>query len=76
MTEAKVIIALDGSVPTSTDVRITGIDDGAVTLRGDVPASSFESARHAALSVADVLDVRTDASEQPTLDDALAAANP
>jgi len=74
MTEAKVIIALDGSLPTSTQVRITGVDDGAVTLRGDLPAGSLESARQAALSVSDVLDVRTDSSEQPTLDDALAGA--
>ena len=74
MTEVKVIVALDASVPTSTDVRITGIDDGAVTLRGDLPAGSLESARQAVLSVSDVLDVRTDATEQPTFDDALAAA--
>lgn len=76
MTEAKVIVALDGTVPTSTGVRITGVDDGAVTLRGDVPPSSLESARQAVLSVSDVLDVRTDATEQPTVDDALASARP
>ncbi len=73
VTEAKVIVALDSELPTSTDVRITGVDDGAVTLRGDLPAGSLEGARQAALSVADVLDVRTDATEQPTYDDALAA---
>ncbi|MEO6318358.1 MAG: hypothetical protein ABIP36_06200 [Acidimicrobiales bacterium] len=75
VTEAKVIMALDGEVPTQTDVRITGIDDGAVTLRGDLPAGSLESARHAAMSVANVLDVRTDGDQQPTFDEALAAAN-
>ena len=69
LTEAKMIMALDGSAPTSTEVRITGIDDGAVTLRGDLPASSLEAARHALLSVPDVLDVRTDAADQPTFDD-------
>lgn len=74
MTEAKAIIALDGPAPTNTEVRITGIADGAITLRGDLPTGSLESARQALLSVSDVLDVRTDATDQPTFDDALTAA--
>lgn len=76
LTEAKAIVALDGEVPTSTDIRITGISDGAVTLRGDLHDESLDAARHALLGVSDVLDVRTDGAEQPTLDDALAGARP
>lgn len=73
LTEAKAIVALDGEVPTSTDIRITSIDDGAVTLRGDLRLDSLEVARHALLGVSDVLDVRTDATGLPTLGDAVAA---
>ncbi len=73
-TEAKAVVALDGALPTSTDVRITGIDDGAVTLRGDVPVESLAAARGALLGISDVLDVRTDALDQTTLDDTLSPA--
>jgi hypothetical protein len=76
LTEAKVIVALDGEVPTSTDIRISGISDGAVILRGDLHDDSLDVARHALLRVSDVLDVRTDGHAQPTLDDALAGARP
>ena len=76
LTEAKAIMALDGEVPTSTDVRISGIEDGAVTLRGDLEGNSLKAARQALLAVPDVLDVRTDANAQPTFDDALGAAAP
>jgi hypothetical protein len=74
VTEAKAIVALDGSVPTSTDVRITGVHDGAITLRGDLHVDALDAARDALLGVSDVLDVRTDSVDQVTLDDALAAA--
>jgi hypothetical protein len=73
VTEAKAIVALDGHVPTSTDIRISGIQDGAVTLRGDLQSRSLDVARQALLDVPDVLDVRTDGGEQPTLDAELAA---
>ncbi len=73
-TEAKAVVALDGPLPTSTDVRITGIDDGAVTLRGDVSVESLGTARSALLGVSDVLDVRTDGLDQITLDDMLTPA--
>lgn len=72
-TEAKAVVALDGAVPTSTDVRITGIDDGAVTLRSDGRLDSIDAARQALLGVSDVLDVRTDGHDQVTVDKALAA---
>jgi hypothetical protein len=74
ITEAKAIVALDAKVPTSTDIRITGIQDGAVTLRGDLRDDSLDVARKALLDVPDVLDVRTDAVEQPTVDSELATA--
>ena len=74
LTEAKAIVALDAKVPTSTDIRITGIQDGAVTLRGDLRDESLDVARKALLDVPDVLDVRTDAVDQPTLDSELATA--
>ena len=72
VTEAKAIVALDGKVPTSTDIRISGISEGAVTLRGELHDDSLDVARRTLLGVTDVLDVRTDGVEQPTLDDELA----
>ena len=69
-------MALDGQVPTSTDIRITGISAGAVTLKGDLHDDSLDVARHALLGMSEVLDVRTDGQDQPTLDDALAGARP
>lgn len=74
MTEAKAILALDGKVPTRTDVRITGFDEGSLMLRGDVPTDALDDARTTLLAVDDVLDVRTSATDQPTFDDALATA--
>ena len=74
VTEAKAIVALDGRMPTRTDVRITGFDNGSMTVRGDVPLERFEEARATLLAVGDVVDVRTSPTQQPTLDDALAGA--
>jgi hypothetical protein len=75
LTEAKAIVALDAKVPTHTDVRITGFDDGSITLRGDVPFDRLETTRATLLAVDDVIDVRTSALEQPTFDDAMAGAH-
>jgi hypothetical protein len=75
VTEAKAIVALDGKIPTRTDVRITGLHDGCVTLRGDLPLNHFEETRASLLAVKDVVDVRTSSLEQPTFDDALARAH-
>ena len=75
LTEAKAIVALDGKLPTRMDVRITGFDDGTLTVRGDVPFDRFEEARSTLLAVGDVVDVRTSAVEQPTFDEALAGAS-
>jgi hypothetical protein len=74
LTEAKAIVALDGAVPTSTDIRITGISDGAVLLRGDPHGESLDVARRTLLGVGDVLDVRTDGTDQPTVEDVVATA--
>ena len=76
LTEAKAIAALDQRMPTRTDVRITGFEDGSMTVRGDLPLDHFEEARHTLLAVSDVVDVRTSATQQPTLDDMLAGARP
>ena len=74
VTEARLIMALDGPAATVLDIRITGVRDGDVMLRGDVAPTSLELARRSLLDVADVVDVRADAYAQPTLDDAIAAA--
>jgi hypothetical protein len=76
LTEAKAIVALDGDMPTRTDVRLTGFENGSMTVRGDLPLDHFEQARHTLLAVGDVVDVRTSATHQPTLDDMLAGARP
>jgi hypothetical protein len=75
LTEAKAVVALDAKVPTRTDVRITGFDDGSMTLRGDLPYDRLEETRSTLLGVDDVIDVRTSDVAQPTFDDALAGAS-
>jgi hypothetical protein len=74
VTEARLIVALDGPAAAVTDIRITGVRDGDVMLRGDLAPASLELARHSLLDVANVVDVRADAYDQPTIDDAIAAA--
>ena len=71
-TEARAILALDGDFGDETNVRITGLDDGAVMLRDNLAGPSLEAARDALRSVPKVLDVRTEGTSHPTLDDALA----
>jgi len=72
LTEAKAIVALDAKVPARTDLRLTGVHDGTLLVRGDLPRDSFDEARATLLAVDDVVDVRTVSARQPTLDDALA----
>ena len=76
LTEAKAIVALDNRMPTRTDVRISGFENGSMTVRGDLSLDQFEQARHTLLGVADVVDVRTSDVAQPTLDEVLAGARP
>jgi hypothetical protein len=76
LTEARAILALDGPMPTRMDVRITGFQDGSMTVRGDLPLDHLEEARQTLLAVGDVVDVRTSDVEQSTLDELLAGARP
>ena len=76
LTEAKAIVALDAKMPTRLDVRISGFENGSMTVRGDLSFDKFEEARHTLLGVADVVDVQTSVVGQPTFDDALAGARP
>jgi hypothetical protein len=71
--EAKAILALDRTHPTDASVRITGINDGSVTLR-DLDGKDLEAARSSLCSVREVADVQTRPVDQPTVDDALATA--
>ena len=73
LTEAKAIVALDRKVPTRTDVRISGFEDGSMLLRGDLPLESFEETRATLLAVGDVVDVRTSPVGQHTFDDVVAS---
>ncbi len=72
-TEARAIVALDKDFASDTDVRITGIDEGGVVLRDTLAGPKLQKAHDALCSLRDVLDVRTEAAEHPTLDDALAS---
>lgn len=72
-TEARAILALDGPFGDETEIRITGVDGGAVLLRDNLAGPSLDAARGTLRSVPNVLDVRTEATGHPTLDDALAA---
>jgi hypothetical protein len=73
--EARAVAALDGPLATETKVRISGIEDGSVLLRGDPSGAELQSARATLLSsVPSVVDVRTDDTGQPTLDSMLEGA--
>ena len=74
--EAKAVIALDGVLPADTDIRISGIEDGSVMLRGQPAGQPLEAAREALTTIGTVTDVRTDNAEQPTVDSMLAGARP
>ena len=76
LTEAKAIVALDSQMPTRMDVRLTGFDGGAMSIRGDLSLEHLEEARTTLLKVDDVVDVRTSDVHQPTLDDVLTGARP
>jgi hypothetical protein len=74
--EARAIAALDGVLPTDTSIRISGIDDGSVLLRGDPSGERLQTARSALTSLPDVSDVRTDDTRHPTVDSILHDARP
>lgn len=73
LTEARAIAALDRPFGDETAVRITGIDNGAVMLRDSIVGPELDAVRGTLSGVRDVLDVRTEGMEHPTLDDALTA---
>lgn len=74
--EAKAVVALDGVLPNDTDIRISGIEDGSVMLRGQPEGEPLEAARSALTTVQNITDVRTDDAGQPTLDSMLSGARP
>ena len=74
LTEVKAVAVLDRAVPTDTSIRITGIDDGSVTLGGQADQRELAAARTALLRVATVVDVQTDGAGSPSADDVLAHA--
>ena len=69
--EARAVLALDSAVPTDTSVRISGIEHGTVTLKGHPAGPGVDAAREALVSLAVVNDVRTDDTDQPTVDEVL-----
>jgi hypothetical protein len=70
--EAKAILALDQHLGDDTAIRISGIDDGSVMLKGQPAGEPLAAARAALTKVPAILDVRTDDVTQPTLDSLLA----
>jgi hypothetical protein len=74
LTEARAVAALDGPFGDETSVRITGIENGSVMLRDSVIGPELDAARGTLCQVRDILDVRTEGIEHPTLDEALAGA--
>lgn len=72
VTEARAVLALDEVAPTDTSLRITGLDDGQLTLRGDDPAGAPPQVREALLRVPKVVDVRTDELGRPGVAETLA----
>jgi|GEM_PF-5427621 len=74
VTEARAIMALDRELRTDTSIRITGVNNGTVSLRGQPAGSSLDTARSVLLPVADIVDIRTDDLGQPTLDNLVAGS--
>jgi hypothetical protein len=72
-TEARAIKALDRDLAAARDVRITQVADGTICFRAGAAPRALDLARTAVLPIPTVLDVRTDGSRQPTLDDELAS---
>jgi hypothetical protein len=60
LTEAKVLLALDASAPTRTDIRLAGIDEGDVVLRGRVTPESLDLTRRAIHRVSGIQEIRAD----------------
>lgn len=74
--EARAIAALDAPLATDTGIRISSVEDGSVLLRGQPSGEPLAAARAALTSLPNVVDVRTDDRDNPTLDSMLAGARP
>ena len=72
---AKAILALDQAMPTELGVRISGIENGSITLAGDPGPKALAAAKDALCEVSGVTDVRTDGASHTTSDAAYASAN-
>ena len=70
----RLLLALDRALPTATGVRISGVDDGSVTLAGDPGPVALARATEALCGLPGVVDVRTDGTSHPVVDDVLAAS--
>ena len=69
--EARSVLALDSAMPTDTSVRISGIDNGSVTLRGDPGGHALDVATTALCDLPNVSDVRTDGATHDVVDSVL-----
>jgi hypothetical protein len=73
-TEARAVLALDAALPESSNVRIRGVENGTVSLRGQGPVGhDLETARDTLLSVMMLVDVDSDDLGQQNFNDLLAA---
>jgi hypothetical protein len=73
--EARSVLALDAVMPKDTSVRISGLGDGTVLLRGNPSAVALQDARDALCKISEIGDVRSDGTSQPTTADALLTAS-
>jgi hypothetical protein len=69
----RLLFELDRALPTDMDVRISGVEDGSVTLAGDPGPTALSRATEALCRVRGVVDVRTDGTGHPVLGDAVTA---
>jgi hypothetical protein len=72
---ARAVLALDAAMPTDMSVRISGIENGSVTLHGDPGGHAVSAATEVLCKVKGVTDVRTDGATHATADTAYAAAD-
>lgn len=63
----RVLLELDRALPTDMKVRVSGVDDGSVTLAGDPGPKALSRATEALCRVRGVVDVRTDGATHPVV---------
>lgn len=64
---ARLLLELDRAMPADAGVRISGFEDGSVTLAGDPGAVALARATEALCRVRGVTDVRTDGADHPVV---------